>query len=422
MLDRKSPPPFKKISQVQLPEVERYLLSGGMPVHVINAGKQPVIRIEFIIKNGAVSEEVLGQSFFATKMLTEGAGPYSSKEIAEILDAHGAYVEHMPGLDYCTLTLYCLNKHLPTLLQVFRLILTEPRFPEKEFRILQDIKKQRILVDDNKNAVVAGKKFREALYGNHTYGKHLTAADVDRIALSDVVNFYEKNLRNGFELLLAGQVDAQVMRLLEETFGDLPYRNLQGSALGVKGSETPQRLNLPKADSLQSTIRMGKVLFNVTHPDFHKFSVMNTALGGYFGSRLMKVIREERGYTYGIYSNLIPMKNSGYFVIGTDVVGEHTEDTLQEINHQIEILQQELMPEEELETIKNYMVGSFLGSMNTPFALADKFKTVYFNGLGLDFFNEHVRQTYATSPEDVRQLARQYLDPATFSTVVVGMV
>ncbi|EMR04558.1 M16 family metallopeptidase [Cesiribacter andamanensis] len=422
MLDRKSPPPFQKVQHIQLPQVERHQLSGGMPVHVINAGKQPVLRLEFIIKNGAVSEQVLGQSFFATKMLTEGAGPYSSKEIANILDAHGAHVEHLPGLDYCTLTLYCLSKHLPALLELFRLVLTEPRFPQKEFDILRDIKKQRILVDNTKNAVVAGKKFREVLYGNHTYGTHLTAEDVDRLQLANVIDFYKTNLQNGFELLLAGQVDDGVLQQLEHYFGDLPYRNLTGSALEVQGSGSTQRHNLPKEDSLQSTIRMGKVLFNVTHPDFHTFTVLNTALGGYFGSRLMKEIREERGYTYGIYSNLIPMKNSGYFVIGTDVVGEHTEDTLQEIERQIRLLQTEPMPDEELEIIKNYMVGSFLGSMNTPFALADKFKTVYFNGLGLEFFNEHVRQIYAASAQDIQRLARQYLDPASFATVVVGMV
>ncbi len=422
MLDRKSPPAYQKVSSIQLPAVEFSKLSGGIPVHIINAGKQAVLRIEFIVKNGAVSEKVLGQSFFATKMLTEGAGPYTSKEIANILDAHGAYVEHHPGLDYCTLTLYSLNKHLPRLLPVFRSILTEPRFPEKEFNILRDIKKQQIKVDETKNAVVAAKKYREALYGDHTYGKHLYQQDVDKIQLQDLGQYYEENIRNGFEIMLAGQVDETVLQLLEQNFGDLPFRNLKGSDLIVTGTGKAERIDIAKEGSLQSSIRQGCALFNVTHPDFHKFTVLNTALGGYFGSRLMKEIREERGYTYGIYSNLIPLKNSGYFVIGTDVVGEHTEDTLVEIDRQIEILKTAPIDSEELETIKNYMVGSFLGSMNTPFALADKFKTVYFNGLDLTFFNDHVRQIYDTSSEDVLRLANTYLNTRAFTTVVVGKV
>lgn len=422
MLDRKSPPAYQKVTSIQLPKVQPFQLSGGIPVHVIDAGKQAVLRIEFIVKNGAVSEKVLGQSFFAIKMLTEGAGPYSSKEIANLLDVHGAYVEHHPGLDYCTLTLYSLTKHLPSLLPLFRTILTEPLFPEHEFNILKDIKKQQIRVDETKNAVVAAKKYREALYGNHTYGKHLYQEDLERIQQKDVVQFYEDNIRNGFEIMLSGQVSEEVLNLLEQNFGDLPFRNLQGSALAVPGSGEAKRINIEKEDSLQSTIRQGRVLFNVTHPDFHKFTVLNTAFGGYFGSRLMKEIREERGYTYGIYSNLIPMKNSGYFVIGTDVIGEHTEDTLQEIARQIRILQTEAIDPEELETIKNYMVGSFLGSLNTPFALADKFKTVYFNGIDMEFFNEHVRQIYDTSAEDILRMANEYLDPDTFTTVVVGKV
>ena len=422
MLDRKNPPTYHKVKSIQLPQVEQYRLAGGIPVHVINAGKQAVLRLEFIVKNGAVSEKVLGQSFFATKMLSEGAGPYNSKEIANILDAHGAYVEHQPGLDYCTFTLYTLNKHLPSLLPIFRAILTEPTFPEHEFSILRGIKRQQIKVDETKNAVVAAKKYREALYGDHTYGKHLYEEDLERISREHIVDYYEQNIRNGFEIMLAGHVEEQVLQLLEQHFGDLPFRNLQGSTLAVKGTGTAERINISKEDSLQSSIRQGRVLFNVAHPDFHKFTVLNTALGGYFGSRLMKEIREERGYTYGIYSNLIPLKNSGYFVIGTDVVGEHTEDTINEIKRQIELLQTELMDAEELETIKNYMVGSFLGSMNTPFALADKFKTVYFNGLDMEFFNNHVRQIYDTSVEDVQRLAKDYLQTDTFTTVVVGKV
>ena len=420
MLDRKSPPAYKKVSSIQLPQVAQYHLSGGMPVHVINAGKQPVLRIEFIVKNGAVSETVLGQSFFTIKMLSEGAGPYSSKEIANILDAHGAYIEHHPGLDYCTITLYSLTKHLPTLLPLFRTLLTAPNFPEQEFNILRDIKKQQIKVDETKNAVVAAKRYREALYGDHTYGKHLYQEDLERINLQDLVQYYQQNIQNGFEIMVAGQVEEGVLQLLEQNFGDLPYRNLKGSDLAVTGTGKAERIDISKEGSLQSSIRQGRVLFNVTHPDFHKFTVLNTALGGYFGSRLMKEIREERGYTYGIYSNLIPLKNSGYFVIGTDVIAAHTEDTLNEIARQISLLQNEPMDVEELETIKNYMVGTFLGSMNTPFALADKFKTVYFNGIDLEFFNEHVRQIYDTSTEDVQRLASDYLQVDTFTTVVVG--
>lgn len=422
MLDRKNPPSFKKVSSIQLPQVERHHLSGGMPVYTINAGKQAVLRIEFIVKNGAVSETILGQSFFTTKMLTEGAGPYTSKEIANILDAHGAYVEHHPGLDYCTLTLYSLTKHLPRLLPLFKTILTEPYFPEYEFNILRDIKKQQIKVDETKNATVAAKKYREALYGNHTYGKYLYQEDLEKISLQDVVQYYQQNIRNGFEIMVSGHVEDGVLRLLEQCFGNLPYRNLKGSDTAVSGMGKAERLNIPKEGSLQSSIRQGRVLFNVTHPDFHKFTVLNTALGGYFGSRLMKEIREERGYTYGIHSNLIPMKNSGYFVIGTDVIGKHTEDTLAEIARQIKLLQTQPMDAEELETIKNYMVGSFLGSMDTPFALADKFKMVHFNNLDMEFFNEHVRQIYGTSTEDVQRLATAYLNTDTFTTVVVGSV
>src|SRR5690606_8798304 len=161
-------------------------------------------------------------------------------------------------------------------------------------------------------------------------------------------------------------------------------------------------------------------LFTKEHPDFVKLLVVNEILGGYFGSRLMKNIREDKGYTYGISSAMVPLKNKGYFIIGTDVNKENTGNTLQEIYKEIETLQNSLVSEEELNTVRSFMVGSFLSEINTPFALADKFKGVHLYGLDYDFYDAYLHTVNNITSIEIQNLAHQYLQKDTFSEVVVG--
>jgi zinc protease len=222
--------------------------------------------------------------------------------------------------------------------------------------------------------------------------------------------------------MVAGDVNPEVEQLIEQTFEDVIYKRLPESAFPEPLVEPIERENIPRSGSLQSSIRMGKRLFKLDHPDFNRFSVLNTIFGGYFGSRLMKSIREEKGYTYGIYSNVVPMKQAGYFVIGTDVIGENTEQTLEEINKEIIQLQTVPVGEDELETVKNYMLGSFLSSLNTPFALADRYKTVYLHQLPENYYHDYVRDINQVNPLELQELAQRYLLPEEFTSVVVGNV
>jgi predicted Zn-dependent peptidase len=175
-----------------------------------------------------------------------------------------------------------------------------------------------------------------------------------------------------------------------------------------------------KEDSLQSSIRIGKRLFTRKHPDYFKMLVLNEVFGGYFGSRLMKNIREEKGYTYGISSNLVTLRHDGFLVMGTDVKKEFTGPTIDEVYKEMEVLRKEPVGEEELQTVKNYMIGSFAGSLNSPFAIADNFKTIYFEGMSYDFFEHYIENILDTSAQDLMQLANTYLQPDTMLEVVVG--
>jgi predicted Zn-dependent peptidase len=275
-----------------------------------------------------------------------------------------------------------------------------------------------------KTSYLAQTRFRELLFGEmHPYGRNLYEKDIEKIEASQLKQFYQSAIHSRpCDILLCGSIDEDTLALVRNTFERIPVSAQAAPEDSLKpllpshyGKDT-----LEKEDSLQSTIRIGKSLFTRKHPDYFKMLVLNEVFGGYFGSRLMKNIREEKGFTYGISSNLVTLRYEGFLVIGTDVKKEFTGLTLDEVYKEMEMLRNEPVGEEELQTVKNYMIGSFAGSLNSPFAIADNFKTIYFEGLTYDFFEHYIENILHTSAGDLVYLANTYLQPDSFLEVVVG--
>jgi predicted Zn-dependent peptidase len=175
-----------------------------------------------------------------------------------------------------------------------------------------------------------------------------------------------------------------------------------------------------KADALQTAIRIGKIMFNKTHPDFISFSVLNTILGDYFGSRLMSNIREDKGYTYGIGSYMMENTHFGYFMIATEVAKEVREATIQEVKKELERLQTELVPEEELELVKSYLLGQLLKAADGPYAMLDLFSGVELHGMDISFYNKYIQKVQEITSEEIREMACKHLDWKSLSIISVG--
>lgn len=420
MLDRNIAPPSKRVTNIAIPQAKRTSLDNGLPIYLIEAGKQPVVKLELIFKAGAWYEEKKGASYFAAKMLSEGTRHRSSAQISYEIEKFGAYLELNPTLDYSIVTLECLSKHLSSLLPLLHEILYAPTFPEDELVTLKNLKAQQTRVQNEKSSFLASKKFREAIFGDaHPYGKDLTLEDIDQLTEEDIKSFYHRYYSLPFEIIISGLPDGNFLADLNTVFGKAIFGK-QTVAPHYTPKGTTSRTLIEKEANLQSSIRLGKKLFTKDHHDYIKLLVVNEILGGYFGSRLMKNIREDKGYTYGISSALVPLKNEGYFIVGTDVNKENTSNTLQEIYKEIELLQTSLVPEEELNTVRSFMVGSFLSEINTPFALSDKFKGVHLYGLDYEFYNHYIQTINNITPKEIQELAQQYLQKETLMEVIVG--
>jgi zinc protease len=423
ILDRTIAPPSRQVEHVNIPKAERIILDNQTPLYIIRAGEQPVMRLELIFDAGSRFDTNFGEAFFASKMLTEGTKKHSGVEISEYFDQFGAFLEISQSAERLVLTVHGMTKHLPQLLPMLQEMITDSVIPAEELAMQKTIASQTLKVNLEKTAFVASQLLREQIFGaNHPYGKSLNQAAIENITQESVLDFYKKQIAGKvFTVFLSGNVGENETNAINNWLGQMAVEiPTNADAKSIESPLVGENLLINRPENLQSSIRLGRKLFNRTDPDFFKFIVTNTIFGGYFGSRLMKNIREDKGFTYGISSSVIPQKVGGYLVMGTDVKKENTQQTLDEIFKEINLLQTELVSENELETAQNYMIGAFIGSLNTPFEVADRQKVVILENLPSDFYQNYIQKIRAVSAEDVMEMANKYLKPEDFCEVVVG--
>lgn len=423
-IDRKKSPAFNTVEKIEIIKASEQRLRNNIPVYSINAGTQELIKIEFLFSAGMYQQEIPLQAATVNTMLEEGTSKLNAAQIADRVDYYGAFLETGVSQDSASVVLYTLNKHLKSTLPVVEQIIKDSIFPQHELDTHIRNKKQTFLVNNQKVANVARKRFTELLFGEkHPYGINVKETDFDVIDRSHLNDFYSRFYRsNNCKIIMAGKVDDDVLSLLDNHFGGNDWNSI--SDLGTKSLPiitTAEREQLiVKEDAMQSAIRIGKVLFNKTHPDFQSLQVLNTLFGGYFGSRLMSNIREDKGYTYGIGSGIASLQNSGYFFISTEVGVDVCKDAIKEIYFEMDRLREELVPEDELELVKNYLSGMFLRSVDGPFALAERFKGIMEYDLDYDYFDKYIATIKTISASQLRDLANTYFDKNSMIELVVG--
>ncbi|WMJ75614.1 pitrilysin family protein [Cytophagaceae bacterium ABcell3] len=422
MINRTIAPEFHIPSTVDIKHAEMQSLDNGVPVFMVNAGQQDVIRLEFIFDAGSYYETTVGEAYFTVKMLAEGTAKRTASEIEELIAAHGAFIDLNSGPDRSSIELYTLNKHLPALLPLIHELLTSPSFEDNSLEKLLNITLQNIKVNLEKTAFLATRTFKSSVFGlDHPYGRSMTEENLRLINTQTLKEFFKNNYKeNNYIIVASGAIQDDLTHNLNKFFGTTPKGAKKDPKQASEFPFKPKQVVIEKPESLQSSIRIGNPAIPFNHPDYFKFNLTLEIFGGYFGSRLMKNIREDKGFTYGIYSSHIVMQKAAFMVIGTDVKKENTRQTLEEIKKEIKTLQTELVGDEELLTVKNYLTGTFLNSINTPFALADKFKMVYFHDLGYDFYDQHLSSIKSITSEEILETARQYLNPEDLTEVIVG--
>ncbi len=422
-MNRKEAPAYQAIDHINLIKPEHTQLANGCNIYCFNSGDQELVRIEWVFGNLRFNPANPLLNLAVNTMLNDGTKTLTAAQIADTIDFYGAFFQAEYGYDNSEVTLYSLNKHLHKTLPVIKDILTNSIFPEKELETFVRNQQQKLQVSLEKNDVVARRNFNKAIYGDSIYGYAGIADDYKTLQRDDLLTHYQQMYQpSNCTIIIAGKIEQETIDLLKNTFGD-SWTNTDEKPDTTQPELTAAAEHFyftEKPDALQSAIRMGLPFINRSHPDFPSVQVLNTVLGGYFGSRLMANIREDKGYTYGIGSGMSSLKHAGAFFIATEVGADVCKSAVSEIEKEINILKTELIPEEELALVRNYMLGSLLGSLENVFSHADKFKSLYFSGLDYDYYDRYTETIRAITSDDLIKLADKYLNLDGFYKVIVG--
>ncbi len=417
-------PPIHPVSEVSFPKPEQHTLSNGIPVWRLNGNRNGLVCISLVFKAGRWYEDNKQAARATAFLMREGADSRTSMEIAEELDFYGAKLHIIGRQDFASLTVYCMKQHISHLLSIAKGILLHPTFDKKEIRTFIRRNVERLRIDLEKNDVVSFRAITELIYGvDHPYGYNTTQGVFYRLDRSVLQNHHQQFFTtSGCTAFVSGDIDDSIYKYLEETLIELPKGNsIQKTHTAIASENRILHLDNPKTrEDLQASIRIGRALFTRNHPDYIDFAIMNMLLGGYFGSRLMSNLREENGFTYGIYSSVEAMIQSGYFQISTEVGRDVKDQAINEIYSEIERLKHEPVGEAELTMVRNYLMGSMLQMMDGTFHRMRAVQSLVMSGMPFDFYDDMKIRIQTISPQRIQEVAQQYLNREDMYQVVVG--
>jgi zinc protease len=425
MLDRRTPPAAQPLAPVRLPDYQSETLSNGLPVYLLPFGNTEVVEVQVVFRAGTALQPAPGVASRTARLMLEGTAQYDSLALAQLLDGHGAWLHHEVEEEALAFKLDTVTTQLAKVIPLLAEVVLAPSLPEEEWTQMQARDLGELAVNEQKTSYLARRRFGQLLYGaDHPYGASVDRAALEAISLSQLRAYQQEQLQLGNAYLtVIGQFEsAVVLTQLDQALGQAsfapasqqPSQAEQRNPLATVGR---QRIERP---GMQATVRMGHLGLPRSHPDFYRLTVVNTILGGYFGSRLMKNIREEKGYTYGIYSAWAALKHGGHLVIQADTGTEYVESLIEEVKREIRRLGEEGVQAAELDLVKNYLLGRNLSQRETAFQLGDLMRHAFMHELSFAEIDRRFDVIQAMQPDEVAPLVRTYFKPADLLEVVVG--
>ncbi|TAL78130.1 MAG: insulinase family protein [Bacteroidetes bacterium] len=416
-------PPVYPVEKVVIPDAFSFKLNNGVPVYLIEAGTEDIMRLEFTFKAGQIKEYVPLLSSTTNMMLTEGSQNLSSEELNRLLDFYGVFLNLYADKDRAGVVLFFLSKHINKVIELSREILFGPVFPEPELNSLMKKRLRWFMVNREKVQNLASDQFFESVFGeHHQYGHQVAEKDFEMMNPSILTDFHAKYYTpENMAVIISGRIHEKTSEILNHYFGGISSSRIYSEDYEtfIKG-EKRKKVHINKPGTVQTAIRIGSSTINKKHPDYIGLKILDSVLGGYFGSRLMKNIREEKGYTYGISSSVTSLDLSGYKIIATEVAKKNCQKTIEEIYKEIKLLQTGPVPKDEMEIVRNYMSGEMVRMFDGPFALAESFRSVWEFGLDNSYFHKLAEKIKTIDHDEIIGLARTYYNINELYEVTVG--
>lgn len=421
-LNRSQQPPITPFGALSMPQPSILRLDNGIELYIIDKGDQEVCRLDILFEGGRYVAHTPAIADMTGPMMRKGIPGMNSEEIAELLDYYGAWMQTGTTQHFSALSLFSLNRNLDKVLPTIALMITEPSMPQKPFDVLQQQRIQQLNINRQKVSYLASEAFNSLIFGQeHPYARTSTEQDLSGITLDDLRQYHNRYyLNTAIHIILSGHITDEVLDLVKRHFSTLSPAASSPIAVEPIAPQSLHTAITHRHGALQSGIRIGQPVIGPNHPDYPLLSILNLVLGGYFGSRLMTNIREEKGYTYGISSHLVSMRQGAYFTIVTETGTQYTQPLIDEVRKEITQLCSTLIPQDELDTARNYLQGRRARALDSPFSISDYFVSSIIAATPLDYFNIEDEIIRSASAQDLLRVAQTYLNPDNLYTAIAG--
>ena len=420
MLIRSVAPKLNFNSTINELTYDTYKLSNVGPLYTIEDKNQSVVGIEIVFSGGKIDEQIKGASFFSTNLLKSGIEGFDSNDINEFFELRGAFVQVQSGLDYNSLSLYCLSEKLNETLPFFLKLFSEPSFPQDQLDKLVQKKSQELEINEQKSNYWASKLLKKALFKDHPYGQVIGKQELSSISQKDLAEHWANYSLNSIRFVTAtgNFILSDVIKEIESTINNQT----------INGNSSKERLELSKnstfelkklANNEQSSLKIGLDSIDLKHSNYHSLSFGNTLLGGYFGSRLMQSIREDKGLTYGINSSIIHLTEASYIQISADIKIGVGEEVIGLIKNELENLTENPIQENELEKVKSYLIGEYKSNTETIFDKMSKIKFLKLQNLPDTYYIDHFNSILTLDSPKIQESLTKLFNPDSFNSILV---
>lgn len=399
------------------------VMPNGVPLHHLQGEERGVVRLDILFKGGYAVQDKPLQALFTNRMLREGSKGYTGVEISRKLDYYGAWIDMYSSQGCNHIILYVLSKHIPSLLPVVEDFVKRPLFPEENLAVVRTNNKAHFLINSRKVDVVAQRHFERALWGeNHPLGSIIKEEDYDNLTRDNLFEYYKRVYSShNCTVFLTGTNDPLVVEAVKEAFGKEAWGGVAAlPAMLPEPIVLKGRCDISMENTLQSAIKIGCFTLPPSHPDIYDLRILNVLFGGYFGGRLMANIREDKGYTYDIISEIDTYGERNAFMISSQAATEYVEPLLAEVEREMNRLRSEEIPAEEVELVRNYIMGELCREYEGLTAKAEVFVNAWLSGESFESVNCYIEAVRNITAERLHEVARMYLCPQQMFKIVVG--
>ena len=400
------------------------VMPNGVLLHVLDGAGHGLVRFDILFGGGYAVQDKPLQAMFTNRMLREGAGELTAAEISRRLDYYGAWIDMYSSQNCNHITLYSMSKHLAPLLHVLEALVKYPLFPEDNLETVKSNNKAHFRINSQKVDVVSQRYFENALWGEgHPLGHVITADDYDSITREDLSAYYAKvyGSRNCV-MFVSGSVDEEMLSDISASFGNEDWGCGSSMEAAVVMPPVPEygRRTITIPDTMQSAVKIGFMALDSMHPDFNKFRFLCVLLGGYFGSRLMSNIREENGYTYHIAAEMDAYGQRNAFMISSEAANEYVAPLIDEVYKEIDALLTEPVSVEEIELVRNYILGELCREYEGVSAKTEVFINAWLSGAGFESVNSYIDELTSVTPAELMRVARENFIKGRMIEIVAG--